>query len=74
MKHAGVSGVRLSSVCVEMEAYNDQAAATSNQFCWSSQAGKLSITSRVVELERSIRSHMIFNNFFSSNKYMDSVR
>ena len=32
MEHAGVSGVQLS-VGIETEAYGDQAAAASNQFC-----------------------------------------
>ena len=34
-EHAGVSGEQ-PSVGTEMEAYGDQAADTSNQFCWKS--------------------------------------
>ena len=44
-----------------MEAYGDQAAAASNQFCCKSREEP----SRVVQLARSDRGHSIITNYFS---------
>ena len=64
-----VSGVQLS-IGAEMEAYGDQAAATSDLFCCKSREEPCrkpcNYKHRVVQLARSDRGHLIFGNYFSS--------